>query len=279
MAPRTFLVTGTSSGFGNNLVQEILSQGDNVVATSRDVTQLNFANSMSDNFLAVPLDVTDPASVENAFKQAVSFFGRIDVVVNNAGFGLCGPMEELDNEQIRQQMEVNFFGCLNVTRTAVRVMREQTPSGGLIQQISSMAGLKGMPTFSVYCATKWALEGFSEAVAAEMKPEWGVRFMIVEPGGFRTNWAGPSMSFPKLRLAAYDHLDAKERMRKRHGTQVGDPVKAGKALYKLAVMENPPSRVTLGSDAYQVAMGKLEEYQSYTALKDFSHSTDIDNEQ
>ncbi|KIX97071.1 uncharacterized protein Z520_07185 [Fonsecaea multimorphosa CBS 102226] len=279
MAPRTFLVTGTSSGFGNNLVQEILRQRDNVVATSRDVTQLNFANAESNNLLAIPLDVTNPASVENAFSKALSSFGRIDVVVNNAGFGLCGPLEELDDEQIRQQMEVNFFGCLNVTRTAVRIMREQTPSGGLIQQISSMAGQKGMPTFSIYCATKWALEGFSEAVAAEMKPEWGIKIMIVEPGGFRTNWAGPSMSFPKLRLAAYDHLDAKERMRKRHGTQIGNPAKAGRALYKLAVMENPPLRVALGSDAYQVVMEKLQEYQSYTALKDFSHSTDFDHEE
>ena len=185
MAQRTFLVTGTSSGLGNKLVHEILSQGDRVVATSRDVTQLNFANTTSDNFVAIPLDVTSPASVENAFSQALSVFGRVDVVVNNAGFGLCGPMEELNDEQIRQQMEVNFFGCVNVTRTAVRVMREQRPSGGLIQQISSMAGQKGVPTFSIYCATKWALEGFSEAVAAEMKPEWGVKFMIVEPGGFR----------------------------------------------------------------------------------------------
>lgn len=185
MAPRVFLVTGTSSGIGNNLVQEILSQGDRVVATSRDVTNLKFPYSTPDKFLAVNMDVTSRTSVESAFQKASSAFGRIDVVVNNAGYGLCGPMEELEDDQIRQQVDVNLFGCINVTRTAVRVMREQQPSGGLIQQISSMAGQKGMPTFSVYCATKWALEGFSEAVAAEMKPEWGINITIVEPGGFR----------------------------------------------------------------------------------------------
>lgn len=185
MAARVFLVTGTSSGFGNGLVKEILSKGDKVIATSRDVTKLKFDDATSDNFLAIPLDVTSSSSVDNCFHKAVSSFGRIDVVVNNAGYGLCGPLEELEDEQIRQQVEVNFFGCVNVTKTAVRIMREQQPCGGLIQQISSMAGQKGMPTFSIYCATKWALEGFSEAVAAEMKPEWGVAFMIVEPGGFR----------------------------------------------------------------------------------------------
>jgi NAD(P)-dependent dehydrogenase (short-subunit alcohol dehydrogenase family) len=185
MARRVFFVTGTSSGFGRELVEEILSRGDKVVATSRNGADLAFASARPDNFLAVTLDVTNPTSVEDAFGKALSTFGRVDVVTNNAGFGLCGPLEELDDEQIRQQVEVNFFGCVNVTRTAIRVMREQTPCGGLIQQISSMAGQKGMPTFSIYCATKWALAGFTEAVAAEMKPEWRVKTMIVEPGGFR----------------------------------------------------------------------------------------------
>jgi NAD(P)-dependent dehydrogenase (short-subunit alcohol dehydrogenase family) len=185
MSKRVFFVTGTSSGFGQNLVQEILDNGDKVVATARDPTRLTFANATPANYLPLQLDVTDLASINSAFDKAVSTFGRIDVVVNNAGFGLCGPFEELEDSQIRQQMEVNFFGLIDVTRKAMQVLRQQKPSGGLIQQISSMAGQKGMPTFSIYCASKWAVEGFTEAIAQEVKPEWGIKFTCIEPGGFR----------------------------------------------------------------------------------------------
>ena len=135
--------------------------------------------------MPVALDVTNTESVSKAFDVALNTFGRVDVVVNNAGFGLCGPFDELDEAQISQQMSVNFFGCINVTRKAIQVMREQKPPGGLIQQISSMAGQKGMPTFSIYCASKWALAGFTEAVSLEMKPKWGIKFTCIEPGGFR----------------------------------------------------------------------------------------------
>lgn len=189
MSPRrVFFVTGTSSGLGRMLVDEILARGDAVAATSRDASQLasKFAGSITaDTFLPLTMDVSDMASVDAAFDAAIATFGRIDVVVNNAGFGLCGPFEELSDAQVRAQIEINFFGCVNVTRRAVRAMREQTPAGGLIQQISSMAGQKGMPTFSIYCASKWALAGFSEAVAQEVRPEWNITFTIVEPGGFR----------------------------------------------------------------------------------------------
>ncbi|KIV94044.1 hypothetical protein PV10_05201 [Exophiala mesophila] len=276
MPGRVFFVTGTSSGFGKNLVEEILTQGDKVVATTRDPTKLNFETATKDNFAAVALDVTDIKSVDQAFETAIKAFGRVDVVINNAGFGLSGPFEELDPAQITQQMNINFIGCINVTRTAMRVMREQMPQGGLIQQISSMAGQKGMPTFSIYCASKWALEGFTEGVAQEVKPEWGIKFTCIEPGGFRTNWAGASMEFPKQRLEAYDHLDARERMGKRNGNQPGDPLKASKAIYQLAVMEEPPARIALGSDAYQLVMTKLDDYRKiYTKYEDLSRSTDI----
>lgn len=185
MPVRVFLVTGTSSGFGKNLVEEILSQGDKVVATTRNKSNLDFERATKDNYVSVVLDVTKKESVDQAFEIALKTFGRLDVVVNNAGFGLCGPFEELDADQISQQMNVNFFGCVNVTRKAMQVMREQKPAGGLIQQISSMAGQRGMPTFSIYCASKWALEGFTEAIAQEVKPDWRIRFTCIEPGGFR----------------------------------------------------------------------------------------------
>lgn len=185
MSSRVFLVTGTSSGFGRNLVEEILSRRDRVIAATRNSSSLSFDGATPRNFLAVALDVTNVESVSKAFDVGLATFGRIDVVVNNAGFGLCGPFEELDQSQIAEQMNVNFFGCVNVTRKAIQVMREQSPPGGLIQQISSMAGQKGMPTFSIYCASKWALAGFTEAISAEMNPGWGIKFTCIEPGGFR----------------------------------------------------------------------------------------------
>lgn len=184
--PRVFLITGTSTGFGYYYAQEVLDRGDIVVATARDPSKLTFANATETNFLAVRLDVTDKSSIDSAFESALTKFGRIDVVVNNAGYGLAGCFEEYTDSQIRQQMEINFFGLLDVTRKAMQVMRDrQTPSGGLIQQVTSIGGQRGVPLFSVYCASKWAVEGFTEALSHEVKPEWGIKFTLIEPGGFR----------------------------------------------------------------------------------------------
>jgi len=178
--PRVFLVTGTSSGFGNELVKQILSSGDTVVATARNPDKLSFENTTPKNYLAVALDVTDHDSIKTAFKKAVDTFGRLDVVVsastpsqynpfylpdtlakldiqkqvNNAGYGLSGEFESLSDKQIRTQMEVNFFGLANVTRAALEQMRAQKPQGGLIQQVTSIGGQRGVPLFSSYCASK-----------------------------------------------------------------------------------------------------------------------------
>lgn len=137
------------------------------------------------NFLALQLDVTKQSDIDAAFKAAIDTFKRVDVVVNNAGYGLAGPFEEVSLEQGRTQMEVNFFGLTQVTRKALDVMREQKPSGGLIQQVTSIGGQRGVPLFSFYCASKWAVEGFTEALSQEVKPEWGIKFTCIEPGGFR----------------------------------------------------------------------------------------------
>jgi NAD(P)-dependent dehydrogenase (short-subunit alcohol dehydrogenase family) len=163
------------------------------VATARKPDQLSFEGTSDKNYLAVALDVTDQSSIKNAFSKAVEKFGRIDVCVNNAGYGLGGEFESLSDKQIRQQMEVNFFGLIDVTRAAMEQMRDQKPSGGLIQQVTSIGGQRGVPLFSTYCASKWAVEGFTEAVSQEVKPEWGIKFTCIEPGGFRTKWAGGSM--------------------------------------------------------------------------------------
>jgi NAD(P)-dependent dehydrogenase (short-subunit alcohol dehydrogenase family) len=202
--PRVFLITGTSTGFGKDYAQEVLDQGDHVVATARNPDQLQFKNTNDKNYLGVRLDVTDKSSIKQAFSETLKKFGRVDVVVNNAGYGLAGTFEEYTEDQIRQQMEINFFGLLDVTREAMETMRDkQKPQGGLIQQVTSIGGQRGVPTFSLYCASKWAVEGFTEAVSKEVKPEWGIKFTLVEPGGFRTDWAGRSMTFAK-RHPAYD---------------------------------------------------------------------------
>ena len=250
--PRVFLITGTSTGFGLHLVQHVLDKGDIAIATARNPSSLSFKNTSDKNYLPLKLDVTDPSTITAAFDTAVQKFGRVDVVVNNAGYGLSGPFEELADAQVKKQMDVNFFGLIAVTRKAMQVMREQSPPGGVIQQVTSIGGQRGVPLFSIYCASKWAVEGFTEAVAQEVKPEWGIKFTCVEPGGFRTDWAGRSMDFAERRHEAYDHVNAKETMGKRHGTQPGDPVKGAQAMYELAVMEEPPLRVVIGSDAYKV---------------------------
>ena len=141
--PRVFLITGTSTGFGAHLVQEVIDRGDIAVATARKPDTLSFKNASAKNYLAVKLDVTNPDDIHSAFKTTIDKFGRVDIVVNNAGYGLSGPFEELSDSQIKTQMDVNFFGLIAVTRKALEVMREQKPSGGLIQQITSIGGQRG----------------------------------------------------------------------------------------------------------------------------------------
>ncbi|KAL8712837.1 MAG: hypothetical protein Q9220_003045 [cf. Caloplaca sp. 1 TL-2023] len=275
--PRVFLITGCSTGFGKFLVQCVLDNGDIAVATARNPSSLSFSNTTADNYLALKLDVTSGSDIESAFKSILSKFKRVDVVVNNAGYGLSGPFEELEDKHIRTQMEVNFFGLISVTKKAMEVMREQRPSGGLIQQVTSIAGQRGVPQFSLYCASKFAVEGFTESVAQEVKSEWNIKFQCVEPGGFRTDWSGRSMVFAEKRHPAYDHLNAKERAQGRHNTQAGDPVKGAKAMYDLAVMEDPPLRVVIGSDAYKGIMNKISEYsENYKKYEKLSNSTDVD---
>ncbi|KAE8450612.1 hypothetical protein EG329_005956 [Mollisiaceae sp. DMI_Dod_QoI] len=278
--PRVFFITGTSTGFGFHLVEEVLAHGDIAVATARKPESLKFEGANDMNFLAVKLDVTKQADIDSSFKSALDKFGRIDVVVNNAGYGLSGVFEELSEAQIRTQMEVNFFGLIAVTKKAMETMREQKPSGGLIQQVTSIGGQRGVPMFSIYCASKWAVEGFTEAISHEVKPEWGIKFTCVEPGGFRTDWAGRSMQFAEQRHPAYDHIDAKTAMQKRHGTQAGDPKKGGRAMYELAVMKDPPLRVVIGSDAYKAINVKLQTYgENYKKYEEISNSTDVDGYQ
>jgi len=275
--PRVFLITGCSTGFGKDYVQEVLDRGDYVVATARKPDQLSFSGTSDKNYMSSKLDVTDKKTIQETFDQALKKFGRIDVVCNNAGYGLAGCFEEYKDQEIRQQMEINFFGLLDVTRIALETMREkQQPQGGLIQQVTSIGGQKGVPTFSMYCASKWAVEGFTEALSLELKPEWNIHLTCIEPGGFRTDWAGRSMAFAE-RHPAYDHIDAKTQMEKRNGQQAGDPKKGAKAMYEFAIMEDPPLRSVIGTDAYKAILDKIEKYgENYKKYEKLANSTDVD---
>ncbi|KAI5357760.1 putative short-chain dehydrogenase/reductase SDR, NAD(P)-binding domain superfamily [Septoria linicola] len=278
MAPQVFFITGTSTGFGQELVKKALEEGDKVVATARNSSKLKFDGTTKDNFLAVDLDVTDTDSVDKAFDAALKQFGRIDLVCNNAGYGLSGEFESVSDKQARTQMEVNFFGLLHVTRKALKIMREvNKPAGGRIQQITSIGGQIGVPTFSIYCASKWAVEGFTEAISREIKPEWNIKLTCIEPGGFRTDWAGRSMVFGEQKEAAYDHIDAEKQMGQVNGQQPGDPVKGGRAMWEIAKMDDPPLRVVIGSDAYQKIHEKIKTYaELYPKYEKLSNSTDVD---
>ncbi|GAB7366743.1 hypothetical protein MBLNU230_g0698t1 [Neophaeotheca triangularis] len=281
MAPQVFFITGTSTGFGYHYVERCLKEGDKVVATARNSSKLDFTDANKDNFLALDCDVTKQDSITVAFDKALAQFGRIDVVVNNAGYGLSGEFESLSDAQIRTQMEVNFFGLLNVTRKALETMREKnSPPGGRIQQITSIGGQRGVPTFSVYCASKWAVEGFTEAVAQELKPEWNIQLTCIEPGGFRTDWAGRSMDFGEEKNPAYDHIDAKKQMGERNGTQAGDPKKGADAMWQVAKMQDPPLRLVIGSDAYKGIMDKIKKYgELYPKYEKLANSCDVDGYQ
>ncbi|KAK6434525.1 hypothetical protein LTR95_009289 [Oleoguttula sp. CCFEE 5521] len=281
MAAQVFFIIGTSTGFGYYYVEKCLKEGDKVVATARNSSKLSFPDATKDNYLAVDCDVTDGASVTEAFEKGFAHFNRIDVVVNNAGYGLSGEFESLSEQQIRTQMEVNFFGLLNVTREALHYLRDKnSPSGGHIQQITSIGGQRGVPTFSIYCASKWAVEGYTEALSHELKPEWNISLTCIEPGGFRTDWAGRSMAFAEKKHPAYDHINAKETMQKRNGTQAGEPKKGAEAMWEVAKMKDPPLRLVIGSDAYTAIMGKLKTYgENYPKYEKLSNSTDVEGYQ
>lgn len=224
--------------------------------------------------------ITSDRSVDSAFEAAVQQFGRIDVVVNNAGFGLRGVFESISDEQGRTQMEVNFFGVVNVTRAAIRTFRTANePVGGRVLQVSSIGGQRGMSTFSFYSASKFAVEGFTECLSKEMKPEWDIHLTCIEPGAFRTEWAGHSMAFGEIEQPAYDHVDVARLTKEMNGRQSGDPVKGACAFWDLAKLENPPLRVVLGSDAQRGIANKIQEYSDHyldPKWKSFAARTDFE---
>jgi NAD(P)-dependent dehydrogenase (short-subunit alcohol dehydrogenase family) len=243
MTSKVWFITGTSKGFGRVWAEAALARGDRVAATARDVKTLApLVEQYGDLVAAIALDVTDKAGVAAAVAEAIKRFGRIDVAVNNAGYGLFGAIEEISEAEARAQMETNLFGALWVTQAVLPQMRAQT--SGHIIQVSSIGGVNAFPTIGLYHASKWALEGFSQSLAAEVA-SFGVKVTIVEPGGFATDWGGPSAQ-RATPLPAYD--GAREAIaRFRTGNVPGDPDATGSAILKVVDAKEPPLRVFFGS--------------------------------
>lgn len=272
---RRWLITGASRGLGRALALAALEAGQRVVATARDPAALaDLAERYGGAVRLAALDVTDPEAAERAVALAVRDFGGLDVVVNNAGYGDIGSVEDTSLDDFRKQIDANLFGAINVTKAAIPLLREQ--GSGHFVQLSSVGGRLGAPGRAAYSAAKWAIEGFSEVLAQEMALV-GVKVTIVEPGGFRTDFAGSSTTLAAGR-AEYDAVvGAAARMQAQyHGRQPGDPAKAAQAILKLAAMDEPPLRLPLGSDALGAIRAasarrsaELERWAELSASTDF----------
>ena len=237
-----WFITGCSKGFGKELAKLVLARGWRVVATARNPEQLKgiFATPQ-ERAVVLQLDVTDQAQIAQAVEQAERKFGRIDVLVNNAGYGYLAAVEEGEDEQVRAMFETNFFGAVALTNAVLPGMRRRR--SGRIVNVSSIGGLVSFGATGYYHATKYALEGLSESLAIELAP-LGIKVMIVAPGPFRTEWAGQSLLESKSRIGDYDATAGKRRMQthERNGKQEGDPVRGAEAIIAAVSSENPPLR-------------------------------------
>lgn len=269
-----WLITGCSRGLGRALAEAVLATGHELVATARDPAQLRDLPARHGGVVRIAaLDVTDPAAADAAVGTAVDAFGGIDVLVNNAGYGDVGSVEDTPLAQFRKQMETNLFGTIILTKAAIPLLRQQR--SGHIIQLSSVGGRIGAPGRAAYSAAKWGVEGFSEALALEMALI-GVHVSIVEPGGFRTDFAGAST---RLESGRADYASvvgaAAQRQRAYDGRQPGDPARAAQVLIALAAMAAPPLRIALDSDAVaaieRADQARLQELARWRAL---SVSTD-----
>ncbi|WP_130618856.1 oxidoreductase [Dyella amyloliquefaciens] len=275
---QVWLITGSSRGFGKALAEAVLAAGHRLVATARQPAQLeSLVKHYGDQVRTVALDVTDPATAHAAVQAAVEAFGRLDVVVNNAGYGNLATIEEGSDEDFRAQLETNFFGTVNVTRAALPVLRRQR--AGHIIQFSSIGGRIGVPGLAAYQSAKWAVEGFSEVLAKEVAA-FGIKVTLVEPGGFRTDWGGPSMTvFVPAKDSEYTAVLAPMFAARQSyvGNESGDPAKAAHAILTIANDPQPPLRLLLGSDAVYLAEQQLAKIAAEDAKwRTLSLSTDFD---
>jgi NAD(P)-dependent dehydrogenase (short-subunit alcohol dehydrogenase family) len=254
MASKTWFITGTSRGFGREWASAALQRGDRVAGTARDVSTLDdLAAEHGDALLALELDVTDRTAAFDAVRRAHEHFGRLDVVVNNAGYGQFGMVEEISEQEARDQIETNLFGALWVTQAALPLLREQ--GSGHIVQVSSIGGISAFRNVGMYHASKWALEGLSQALAHEVEG-FGIHVTLIEPGGFATDWSGPSARHA-------EPLDAYEPVREaaqqwRAGRTPGDPSASAAAIMRVVDAEEPPLRTFFGSAPLGIAEADYE---------------------
>lgn len=253
----TWFITGASSGFGLAFAEYALAQGYNVIATARTPAKLaSLAAQAPGRVLIQKLDVTAPGDAERAIAAAVEQFGRIDVVINNAGYGIIGAVEETPAGEFRALMETNFFGALTVTHAVLPQLRRQR--SGAIVNVSSMGGAMSFAGVGAYSASKFALEGMSEALAQELAP-FGIKVMILEPGAFRTNFAGEALKLMPAIDAYKDVVTFRSAVETMHGTQAGDPAKAARALDLALAAETTPLRLQVGADALEAVRAHAEQ--------------------
>lgn len=259
---KVWLITGCSTGFGRELAKEVLAQGYQAGVASRNTDDVqDIVSGNEANAIALKLDVTKPEEIKTAVQQTIEKFGRIDVLVNNAGIGYFGAIEESDEAEVRRMFEINFFGLANMTREVLPVMRQQR--SGHIVNIASIGGLMAFPAVGFYNATKFAVDGFSESLAKETA-HLGIGVTIVAPSGFRTDWAGRSANDATVKIEDYKESAGANQssIRGYSGNQPGDPVRAAKAIITAVNAEHPPLRLLLGAAALKNARLKIEQLKA-----------------
>lgn len=268
---KTWFITGTSKGFGRVWAEAALQRGDQVAATARHPDSLrDLKETYGDKVLTLALDVTDKTAVDTAVRKAHDYFGRLDIIINNAGYGQFGAMEELNEQEIRAQLDTNLLGALWVTQAALPYLRAQ--GRGHIIQVSSVGGVNAFPYIGIYHASKWGLEGFSQALSQEVQP-LGIKVTLVEPIGYTTDWGGPSAKFAR-ELPAYNHVREAVQARRNASTR-GNPEGTGPVMLKLVDMEQPPLRIFFGKGAHEMIHAEYEnrlaEWDSFKALSEEAH--------
>ncbi|MCL3820205.1 SDR family oxidoreductase [Aeromicrobium wangtongii] len=274
-ARKTWFITGTSRGFGREWAEAALERGDRVAATARNTDSLDdLVQKYGDAILPIALDVNDRAADFAAVKQAHDQFGRLDVVVNNAGYGHFGFIEELTEDEARAQIETNLFGALWVTQAALPFLREQ--GGGHIIQVSSIGGISAFPLVGIYHASKWGLEGFSQALAQEVA-DFGIHVTLVEPGGFSTDWAGDSASHSEQN-PAYDAFREKTMQgRASRNAEPGDPHASAAAILQIVDAPEPPLRVFFGTAPLGIAKAdyakRIETWEQWNHVSELAQGS------
>jgi len=269
-----WIITGCSTGLGRELAYATIQAGYRVVVTARNLeTIADLAANDPDNVLAMELDVTKPEQIEKAVGAAIKKFGRIDVLVNNAGIGYFSSIEEAIEEEARKMFEINFWGLMNMTKEVLPYMRNQR--SGHIINISSIGGLVSFPGVGYYNGTKYAVEGISESLAKEVAP-FNIRVTLIEPSNFRTDWSGRSAAKTKSAIKEYEALISPFINEETHGKEPGDPKKAAEAMINVVESTDPPLRLLLGSEAYYTTTKKYAEtLKNFEAYREIALNADF----